>query len=232
MEPFETPSHIDLQAHSAPLGLAFIPEEGWPTEYWHDLLVSYHGSWNRSVPTGFKVVRFDLNEKGELQGPPQDFITGWLPGKNADAALGRPVDILVQPGGKIFISDDKAGVIYQVLYRPPNPRITNPESMVRVDNIKPNDLVSSPLIVRGEALGTWYFEASFPIQITDASGKVLANSHAQAQSEWMTEDFVPYEGKILFTPPESDTGYLILHRDNPSGLPEFDANISIPVRFR
>src|SRR3989344_3051097 len=71
------PSHIDLQAHSAPLGLALIPEEGWPEEYWYDLLVAYHGSWNRSDPTGYKVVRFKLDAQGN---PPaggegaEDFI--------------------------------------------------------------------------------------------------------------------------------------------------------------
>jgi len=51
MEPFETPSYIDIPAHSVPLGLAFIPDS-WPTEYHNDLLVAYHGSWNRSTPTG------------------------------------------------------------------------------------------------------------------------------------------------------------------------------------
>src|SRR5690606_34248346 len=55
-----TAAHIDLQAHSAALGLAFIPEEGWPEDMRSDLLVAYHGSWNRSTPTGYKVVRFDL----------------------------------------------------------------------------------------------------------------------------------------------------------------------------
>ncbi|MDP3646194.1 MAG: PQQ-dependent sugar dehydrogenase, partial [bacterium] len=75
------PSHIDIPAHSAPLGLAFVPEEGWPEAYWHDLLVAYHGSWNRSVPTGYKIVRFDLDPLGKPTGDPpaggQDFITGF-----------------------------------------------------------------------------------------------------------------------------------------------------------
>ncbi len=114
MEPFETPSFIDLQAHSAPLGLAFFPEEGWPEEYWHDLLVAYHGSWNRTKPTGYKIVRMRLDETGKYEAT-EDFITGWLNNKNE--ALGRPVDILIQPGGTMYISDDKAGVIYRVLYR-------------------------------------------------------------------------------------------------------------------
>lgn len=113
MEPFEISSHIDIPAHSAPLGLAFVPEEGWPEGYWYNLFVSYHGSWNRSEPTGYKVVRINLDSKGNYLGT-EDFITGWL---TSSGALGRPVDILVQPGGTMYISDDKAGVIYKVVYK-------------------------------------------------------------------------------------------------------------------
>lgn len=109
-EPFERPSHIDLPAHSAPLGLAFIPEEGWPEEWWHDLLVAFHGSWNRTEPTGYKIMRYNLDAQGNLLGT-EDFIAGWL---TDDGALGRPVDIVVQPGGTVYISDDKAGVVYRV----------------------------------------------------------------------------------------------------------------------
>lgn len=110
MEPFEVPAKILLPAHSAPLGLAFIPEEGWPEEYWYNLLVAYHGSWNRSTPTGYKIVRYKLDETGKYLGE-EDFISGWLKDGNA---LGRPADIMIQPGGVIYISDDKAGVIYKV----------------------------------------------------------------------------------------------------------------------
>lgn len=116
MESFETPSYIDLQAHSAPLGLAFFPEEGWPEEYWYNLLVAYHGSWNRTVPTGYKIVRIKLDAKGSYLGQ-EDFITGFM---SEGKVYGRPVDILIPPGGTIYISDDKAGVIYRVKYSSPN----------------------------------------------------------------------------------------------------------------
>jgi len=109
------PSHIDLQAHSAPLGLDFIPEGGgWPEGYGNNLLVAYHGSWNRSVPTGYKIVRFVLDSKGNLL-EREDFISGWL--TEDGKVLGRPVDILVLPGGEAYISDDRAGVIYRLEYR-------------------------------------------------------------------------------------------------------------------
>jgi len=124
MEPFETSSYIDIPAHSAPLGLAFVPkdtEKGkfganitWPRDYWYNLFVSYHGSWNRTVPTGYKIVRYKFNEKGDYSRV-EDFITGWL--KPGDGLYGRPVDILVQSGGSMYISDDKAGVIYRVVYQ-------------------------------------------------------------------------------------------------------------------
>ncbi len=113
MAPFETPSFIDLQAHSAPLGLSFVPEEGWPEEYWYNLLVAYHGSWNRSAATGYKIVRLKMNAKGEYLGT-EDFITGWL--KDNDTKAGRPVDIKVLSGGTAYITDDSSGVIYR-LYR-------------------------------------------------------------------------------------------------------------------
>lgn len=111
-------THIDLQAHSAALGLAFIPEEGWPEELWHDLVIAYHGSWNRSTPTGYKVVRFDLNPQGQVVGGPYDFVTGFLaPGAEEDAAIGRPVDVLAEPGGVLYVSDDRAGAIYRIMPR-------------------------------------------------------------------------------------------------------------------
>ena len=111
MEPLETESHIDIPAHSAPLGLAFISNK-WPVEYRGDLLVAYHGSWNRSTPTGYKIVRMKLDPDGSYQGT-EDFITGWLTGGKV---YGRPVDLIFGLDGNLYISDDKAGLIYRVSY--------------------------------------------------------------------------------------------------------------------
>ena len=108
------PSHIDLPAHSAPLGLTFIPDApAWPKEYRGNLLVAFHGSWNRSVPTGYKVIRMVLDRNGNPI-KTEDFISGWLTPKGE--ALGRPVDLLATDKGELYISDDKAGVVYRALY--------------------------------------------------------------------------------------------------------------------
>jgi glucose/arabinose dehydrogenase len=107
----KTPSHIDLQAHSAPLGLAFVTTESWPDDYTLDLLVAYHGSWNRTEPTGYKIVRFRLDGAGSFQGE-DDFITGWL--RDDGSVLGRPADLLMDREGILYVSDDRLGVIYRV----------------------------------------------------------------------------------------------------------------------
>ncbi len=109
------PSKVDLPAHSAPLGLAFIPEEGWPEDLWYQALVALHGSQDRSVPDGYKIVRVKLDSKGNYLGQNpiiEDFITGWI--RKDGTKIGRSVDIKVLSGGTMYISDDQAGVIYKV----------------------------------------------------------------------------------------------------------------------
>ena len=112
-----------------------------------------------------------------------------------------------------------------------NAPLPDDQNMVRITAPKPNSLVSSPVTVTGEARGTWFFEASFPIEITDANGKVIGNGFAQAQGEWMTEDFVPFIATITFDDPTTETGGIILKKDNPSGLPEYDQSLRLPVVF-
>ncbi len=109
MEPFEMPSFIDIPAHSAPLGLAFNLGDNFPEEYKGGLFVAYHGSWNRKEKTGYKIVSIDINSKGI-----SDFATGWL--TEDGQVLGRPVDVIFDKEGIMYVSDDNAGVIYRVWY--------------------------------------------------------------------------------------------------------------------
>ncbi|OGM98977.1 MAG: hypothetical protein A2915_03380 [Candidatus Yanofskybacteria bacterium RIFCSPLOWO2_01_FULL_41_34] len=108
------PPIIEIPAHSAPLGLTFIPtDKGWPKEWAGDLLVAFHGSWNRSIAVGYKIVRYDLDANGKvLSQKPEDFISGWL-GDNGKIS-GRPVDLKFGPDGALYVSDDSAGIIYRV----------------------------------------------------------------------------------------------------------------------
>jgi glucose/arabinose dehydrogenase len=103
------PPVYKIQAHSAPLGLVFIDSPMFPEAWQADLFVAYHGSWNRSTPVGYKVVRLEI--EGDKVIAEHDFLDIWLEGSTTS---GRPVDLEFAPDGSLFISDDKAGVIYRV----------------------------------------------------------------------------------------------------------------------
>jgi glucose/arabinose dehydrogenase len=107
------PPAITFQAHSAPLGIAFSTGTQFPPEYRGGAFVAYHGSWNRTVPTGYKVVY--VRQQAGLPVAITDFITGFRPA-GADAPWARPVDLLVLRDGSLLVSDDYSGRIFRVRY--------------------------------------------------------------------------------------------------------------------
>ncbi|MDP3995669.1 MAG: Gmad2 immunoglobulin-like domain-containing protein [bacterium] len=109
--------------------------------------------------------------------------------------------------------------------------ILEKEDLIRVDTPRPNDTISSPLIIEGEARGYWFFEADFPIKLLDGNGDLVVLAIAHAKSEWMTEDFVPFEAVLEFEVTDAEKGTLVLEKDNPSGLPENADELRIPVKF-
>lgn len=106
------------------------------------------------------------------------------------------------------------------------------QDLIRVSNPRPNQLISSPLSISGEASGGWFFEASFPIKLFDENGKELGTAIAQAGSDWMTEEFVPFSAALEFETPTTDKGTLVFKKDNPSDLPENEDQLTMPVRFK
>ena len=106
-----------MQAHSAPLDLKFGPTDisnnAFPGNLEETLFVSFHGSWNRTVPTGYKIVRIDTNTEDSSV---INFITGWL--EEGGRVWGRPVGLGFDSNGRMFISDDHIGAIYIVRYLP------------------------------------------------------------------------------------------------------------------
>jgi len=106
------------------------------------------------------------------------------------------------------------------------------EALIRVAAPAADAVVTSPLVVTGEARGKWYFEANFPVTLLDAHGAPVVRGYATAQGEWMTEEFVPFKAELAFTAPASASGTLLIEKANASGLPEHAAEVRIPVRFR
>ena len=106
------------------------------------------------------------------------------------------------------------------------------EKPIRVTTPTPHAEITSPLLITGEARGPWFFEASFPVVLTDWDGLIITQGFATAQDDWMTEDFVPFTVTLEFEKPDyGKNGTLILQKDNPSGLPENDDALEIPVVF-
>jgi hypothetical protein len=104
--------------------------------------------------------------------------------------------------------------------------------LITIDSPRPNATVSGPIAIKGKARGNWFFEASFPIELKDAKGNVLGQTHAQAQGDWMTENFVDYTATLTFPPqPKGSKGTLYLKKDNPSGDPARDDALIVPVVF-
>ncbi|OGC47366.1 hypothetical protein A2886_01955 [candidate division WWE3 bacterium RIFCSPHIGHO2_01_FULL_42_13] len=103
--------------------------------------------------------------------------------------------------------------------------------LIMIASPRPNETVSSPLEISGEARGTWYFEADFPVYLYDASGNKIATGIAQAQGEWMTEEFVPFSVTLVFDEATLGSGTLVLEKNNPSGLLEQNDELRVPVKF-
>lgn len=107
------PAALEMQAHSAPLGMTFLTQATrFPDAYRGDLLLAFHGSWDRDVPTGAKIVR--VHVANGLPVSYEDFVTGWQ--RPDGSRWGRPVDVLVYRDGSVLVSDDQAGAIYRVTY--------------------------------------------------------------------------------------------------------------------
>jgi len=116
-----------------------------------------------------------------------------------------------------------------------NPSATTTESSIPlsasvvVDTPRVGAMVGQSFVVTGEAPGGWYFEASFPITVRDASGTIIASTQGKAQGDWMQTGQVPFTATTTLTSEYHGAATLILLRDNPSGLPENDDSVSIPI---
>ena len=106
----EVPAYT-FTAHMAPLGMAFYQKGTLHEHYENSVFIAFHGSWNRSVPAGYKVLRLRLDATGNILSH-EDFITGWL--RKSGASDGRPVDIEQSPEGDLYLSDDYLGVVYRI----------------------------------------------------------------------------------------------------------------------
>jgi glucose/arabinose dehydrogenase len=106
---------VMMQAHSAPLQMAFYDRGNFPADYNGSAFVTMHGSWNRSQRTGYKVVRLLFDARGTPTGDYLDFMTGFVVSDNA--VWGRPVGVAIANDGSLFVTEDGNGTIWRVTYQ-------------------------------------------------------------------------------------------------------------------
>jgi len=104
---------VDLGSHTASLGLAFYTKKTFPAQYQGAAFIAQHGSWNRSVLAGYRVVYVPF-KNGKPAGRPQEFLTGFVADLAADKVYGRPVGIVVLPDGSLLVTDDVSNVVWRV----------------------------------------------------------------------------------------------------------------------
>lgn len=109
---------------------------------------------------------------------------------------------------------------------------------IKVQSPTPLSVVQNPLIISGQARGNWFFEATAPVALVDWDGKIIAQGIIKAEGDWMTTEFVPFTAELSFLSPYKagdqefmKRGALIFKKDNPSGLPENDNSLEIPIAF-
>ena len=103
---------LELGAHVAPTGVSFYNGTMFPKHMQNNLFVALHGSWNRTKKVGYKLIRIEFDEQGNVVNA-TDFVSGWL--KN-EKVSGRPSAPMMKKDGSLLLSDDKANVIYRITY--------------------------------------------------------------------------------------------------------------------
>lgn len=242
---WKTASHINLQAHSAPLWLSFIPEEWWPNDFGNDLLVAYHGSWNRSIPTWYKLMYFNLDDNGNEINR-QDFIRWWL--WENWKAIWRPVDILTLPWWIAFLTDDMRWVVYKITLNNwwnnsswNNNNQSNEEKISIEKNFWDNEVginwniivnrENNEIVITWEATWDWYFEWQFNVELLDNNWNSISESQVMAEWEWMSEDYVPFNSTINYEDLNTTGIQVVFHKANPSWLPANDFSKTININL-
>ncbi len=160
----------------------------------------------------------------------------WLCQNNQWVKHGNPK---TEPPSKIGCEPELSVIEYQAVTEtapetaPYLQEINSKKDLVQLTFPAPFAYVSSPVNISGFARGNWFFEGSFPVFLVDWDGLIIAQGVATAQTNWLTEDFVPFKSTLEFIKPAyKNNGSLILKKDNPSGLPQNDNALEIPIFYQ
>jgi hypothetical protein len=100
---------------------------------------------------------------------------------------------------------------------------------IHLDTPRPNESIGQRISILGEAKGTWFFEASFPVHIEDNRGNIIKEHYAETEKEWMTEEFVPFKANFELNNSYVGSGTLVIKKANPSDSPIDNQEIRVPI---
>jgi len=177
------------------------------TEHWlpgnSPALNQIMAAYQKALPGAKPYTPLFMSLAGNIEGPPSDGF-----GADYSAAFFATRLVQVLPAGNCR------------------------QDFIVVESPRPGDVIRSPLKIRGQARGTWFFEGDFPLILKDLKGRIIARGYATARGEWMTEKFVPFEGTLTFEKPATgERGILVFKKDNPADRPELDDAMELSVNF-
>ena len=105
------------------------------------------------------------------------------------------------------------------------------EEGILISSPKAKQKIESPIIIKGQARGFWFFEAEFIVQVFDSNNFLLGQTILRAEDDWMTEEFVSFQGNLIFSQPSINKGFLKFLKNNPSGLAEHEKVFQVEVYF-
>ena len=201
-------------------------------------------SYNQSTPLLEFAEELALSEGGELVEELRlenkyEYATYTFSSKGQ--GIYQHLIALIYPGEvfdiSVFVSDQKYQLIADkflesFIITDSQKSSSRKEDFIIVNSPKLGESVSSPLNISGMARGTWFFEASFPVVLTDWDGLIIGTAIVQTSENWMTEEMIPFNAILEFDDEVerySSLGNLILKKDNPSGLPEYEDALEFPV---
>ncbi len=182
----------------------------------------YGTGYRLEVPAGDYYVSASRPEAGGFKGYYTEYVRC---GMEQDCSSHKPIKINVERDRTTESIDLLDWRIF-----PEQIEIEEKEE-INLTSPAPYQKVKMPLTIRGQARGTWFFEASFPLKLVDRAGNILVSSYAMTNQEWMTQDFVEFEAEISSNQTIGETAlhYLVLEKANPSSLPENADQLSVPI---
>lgn len=208
----ESESKVYLTEDATPWAYFVVPAD--KPQSWKQ----YGFIWAAISTDNLVLTCYDENTREEIPLDTCDPLTGDTISRSGTVDMDDAKTVLKILSSVELLSEDEI-----------QPRVTE---LINVDQPLPNSEISSPLTVTGEAVGNWYFEGTFSLELRDAQGNVVAQGNAEAQGEWMTESFVPFTATLRYdNPPDDERGSLVFMKANPSGLEENAQSYSLPVLF-